>query len=87
MNKNILFFGAIVILVVVMGCAAPPKKAPERMIEEVPADKAVKAFLQKGREFEDKGDLVEALEQYKIVMTINPSNPVAMEARDGAHSG
>ena len=82
MKKIKFHVGVFVILVAVIGCAAPQKRAPGRMVEEVAEDKAVEAVLQEGREFENKGDLVAALEQYKIAMTINPSNPVAMEGRD-----
>jgi tetratricopeptide (TPR) repeat protein len=39
-------------------------------------------YLQKGREREDKGDMVEALKQYKLAMTIDPANK---EVIDGSN--
>ena len=35
-------------------------------------DSLVQAYLEKGREFESKGDLVEARKQYSLALTANP---------------
>ncbi len=41
---------------------------------EVVKEDLFKEYLQKGRDCEDKGDLVEALKQYKLAMTLNPAS-------------
>jgi len=48
-------------------------KLLEDMVE-VPGERFVNNHLQKGLEYEDKGDLVEALKQYKLAMTVSPGN-------------
>ncbi len=49
---------------------------------EVVKEDLFKEYLQKGRECEDKGNLVEALKQYKLAMTLNPANK---EVIDGSN--
>jgi tetratricopeptide (TPR) repeat protein len=49
-------------------------KNPLEKVVEVPEERFVKNYLQKGLEYEDKGDLVEALKQYKLAMTVSPRN-------------
>ncbi len=64
---------SIILVGPVIGCAPMVKKPLEKIVE-VPEERFVKNYLQKGLEYEDKGDLVEALKQYKLAMTVSPSN-------------
>ena len=59
------------------GCATLGKKSHEVAIENF-----FEEHLWKGRERENNGDLVGALKQYKLAMTVNPLN---QEAIDSAH--
>ena len=59
------------------GCAhfreETPKIAPEEQF--------LKNTLQKAAEHESRGDWVEALEAYKIALTLSPTNPKALDGR------
>jgi tetratricopeptide (TPR) repeat protein len=46
-----------------------------------PEDRFVDACLQKARHYEKEGDQVEALDQYKIALTVDPSRQEAIEGR------
>jgi len=70
--RKIQILVSIILVASVIGCA-PMVKLLENMVE-VPEERFVKNHLQKGMEYEDKGDLVEALKQYKLAMTVSPSN-------------
>ena len=75
MRKNTAFIW-IVLLVVALteGCALLPKRIEDKQL--------VQAYLQKGQECENKGDLVEALKQYKLALTVRPSDQMAIDNRD-----
>jgi tetratricopeptide (TPR) repeat protein len=54
-----------------VGCALPlTKKSPERISEE---------YLKTGEEYEQVGEWVEALKQYTLAATVNPSNQEIQE--------
>ena len=80
----------IVLVLSVIGCAQLMKKPPEKIVEvpeekppvEAPEEKFVKECLQKGRVYKDGGDMVAALKQYKIAMTVAPRNQEAIENRN-----
>ncbi len=83
----------IVLVVSVTGCAQLLKKPPGKIVEapeerppgkivEAPEERFVKECLRKGRVYEDKGDIVAALKQYKIAMTVDPRNQEAIENRN-----
>jgi tetratricopeptide (TPR) repeat protein len=77
MRKSLHLIYVIVLVATAIGCAAPVRK-PLKKIVEVP-EGIVKEYLQSGREYEDKGDLVAALKQYKLAMTVAPSNQEAIK--------
>lgn len=60
--------GIIVVLALTVGCAGMGKKSPARLAEE---------YTAKARAYEEQGDMVEALEQYKLVLTVDPDNQLA----------
>jgi len=66
--------GIIFLCVLVIGCAAigikPSQKTPQQLAEQ---------YLAKAQEYEAKGDLVEALEQYKLLLTVDPENQLAQD--------
>ncbi len=77
MRKSLHLIYVIVLVATAIGCAAPVRK-PLKKIVEVP-EGIVKEYLQSSREYEDKGDLVAALKQYELAMTVDPSNQKAIK--------
>lgn len=67
--KKLYFIYTLTLVVSVAGCATlgmgPRGISGEELHEE---------YMQKGGAYEVEGDLVAALEQYKLAMTVNPSN-------------
>ncbi len=66
-HKNVCA-GLGFLLVVLCGCQA--SQSPREM------DKQAKAYIQQAQAYESQGNLVEALEQYKLAQTIDPGEPV-----------
>jgi tetratricopeptide (TPR) repeat protein len=60
--------GVIVVLALVVGCAGMGKKSPAQLAEE---------YTAKAQAYEEQGNMVEALEQYKLVLTVDPDNQLA----------
>ncbi len=69
---------SIILVASVIGCASMVKNPLEKIVE-FPEEIFVKNYLQKGLEYEDKGNLVEALKQYKLAMTVSPRNQEVTE--------
>ena len=62
---------SIILLVVLLaGCAMVGSKSPEALAKD---------YTAKAQQFEKQGDLVEALKQYKLVLTVDPENQPAQE--------
>ncbi|MFP3911316.1 MAG: tetratricopeptide repeat protein [Desulfobacteraceae bacterium] len=63
-----------------IGCVTPAPKTPDlggpRLEETLAA-----AYLSKGEQLEEQGDLVSALEQYKLALTVDPLHPEAEKGR------
>jgi len=77
MKSKVGIIGIILLWAIVTGCTTglfttekPPQKTPKELAEP---------YLAKAREFEAEGNLVEALEQYKLVLTVDPDNQLAQE--------
>jgi tetratricopeptide (TPR) repeat protein len=66
--------GIIFLCVIVTSCATPgikpPRKTPQQLADQ---------YLAKAQESEAKGDFVEALEQYKLLLTVDPENQLAQD--------
>jgi len=62
--------GVILVLALAVGCAGLGKKSPAQLAEE---------YTAKAEALEAQGDMVEALEQYKLVLTVDPENQLAIE--------
>jgi tetratricopeptide (TPR) repeat protein len=77
MRKSQHLIYVIVLVATAIGCAAPVRK-PLKKLVEVP-EGIVKEYLLSSQEYEDKGDLVAALNQYKLAMTVDPSNQEAIK--------
>ncbi len=60
--------GIIVVLALAVGCAGMGKKSPAQLAEE---------YTAKAKAYEEQGEMVEALEQYKLVLTVDPENQLA----------
>ena len=74
MKSEAGIIGIIFLCALVIGCAAlgikPSRKTPQQLAEQ---------YLAKAQEYEAKGDLVEALEQYKLLLTVDPKNQLAQD--------
>ncbi|NIP22658.1 MAG: LysM peptidoglycan-binding domain-containing protein, partial [Phycisphaerae bacterium] len=58
------------LLVLLSGCAMMGSKSPEALAKD---------YTAKAQQFEKQGDLVEALKQYKMVLTVDPDNQLAQQ--------
>jgi len=70
MKNKAVIIGAIFLVVMIVGCAQFGTKSPAQLAKE---------YTAKAKEYEEKGDLVEALKQYKLVLTVEPENKLAQE--------
>ena len=74
MKTKAEIIGIILLCVLVTGCASlgigPSRKSPQQLADQ---------YLAKAQEYEAKGDLVEALEQYKLLLTVDPKNQLAQD--------
>ena len=62
--------GFLFLFAVVAGCAQAPTKPSADLPDQ---------YISKAQEFEARGDLVDALEQYKVALTVDPQNQLAKE--------
>lgn len=85
MRKNQTLICIIILTLSVVGCAVPAKKPPESIV--TPKESFLEDSLQKGKEYEVNGDLVKALKQYKVAMTINPSDQEALKGLNRVETG
>jgi tetratricopeptide (TPR) repeat protein len=68
-NKLRTFIGAILLAILMNGCATTgPGTAPK-----------TNKYIAQAQEYEAEGEILEALEQYKLALTVEPDNPVATE--------
>lgn len=84
MNKSECIVSFMVMIALASGCAPAIKKPPKEIVSlppEASKEKFVKEYLQRGLEYENREDLVEALKQYKLAMTVNPNNQEARQKR------
>ena len=72
MKTKIDILGIGLLFIFLSGCAQPTVKPPEPVTNQ---------YMVKAQEYEAKGDLVEALEQYKLALTVDPENQAAKEKR------
>lgn len=79
-NKGSIFIPLILLFLLVSGCASFQKI--NQKLAELPQKMYAREYLQKGRSYENKGDLVGALKQFKLAMTVSPSNQEAIKNRN-----
>lgn len=72
MKNKAGIISVVFLLVLVVGCATFGTKSPETLAKE---------YTEKAQQYEKKGDLVEALKQYKLVLTVDPANQLAQQKR------
>jgi len=70
MKIKAVIISVIFLIAFMAGCAQFGKKSPAQLSKE---------YTAKAQEYEEKGDLVEALKQYKLVLTVEPENQLAQE--------
>ena len=82
-KKNLFIIGVTLLIGFIGGCVNGPElPGLSFSFFDTPDKKIVKEYLQKGRAYEEKGELVNALSQYDLAMTVNPSDQKAVEGRD-----
>lgn len=62
--------GVLFIVAIAAGCAQVPTKPPKDLPDQ---------YISRAQELEAKGNLVEALEQYRVALTVDPQNKLAKE--------
>lgn len=67
-----IVIGIVLLGVFINGCVTPKGTAK-------PDPKLAVEYVAKAQEFEKKGDLPAALEQYKLALTVDPKNPTAQK--------
>jgi tetratricopeptide (TPR) repeat protein len=70
MNKKAGIIGIVFLIFLAVGCAVIGTKSPAELGKE---------YTAKAQEYEKQGDLVGALEQYKLALTVDPENQLAKE--------
>ncbi len=79
MRKGQYFIYIVVLITSFTGCTSLGEKYSMGIFEP-PKERFFRNSLRKGREFEQKRDMVAARKQYKLAMTVNPSSQEAMES-------
>jgi len=65
-------------MVIISGCVGAPE-IPFSFLD-TPEKKIMKAYMNKGQAYEEKGDLVNAFKQYDLAKTVDPSHQKAIES-------
>ena len=74
MKKIRVFILGVLIGVMIGGCAGIKEKFTGSKKKQL-----VQTYIRSGQEHENKGDLVQALKQYKLALTVDPKNKEAIE--------
>ena len=77
MKKIRVLILSVLVGVMIGGCAGIKEKFTGSKNKEL-----VQNYIQSGQDYENKGDLVQALKQYKLALTVDPKNKEAIEKRD-----
>ena len=78
MRNNMVLFWIVFVVAAAGGCAALGKKSPEKMVKGE-QEALVQTYLERGQEYEQKGELQEASKQYKLALAVSPQNQLAIE--------
>jgi tetratricopeptide (TPR) repeat protein len=70
MKNKAEIISVVLLLLLLVGCATVGTKSPETLAKE---------YTQTAQQYEEQGDLVEALKQYKLVLTVDPENQLAQQ--------
>jgi tetratricopeptide (TPR) repeat protein len=70
MKNKAEIVSVVLLLFLVIGCSTIGTKSPETLAKE---------YTEKAQQYEEQGDLVEALKQYKLVLTVDPENDLAQQ--------
>ena len=70
MKKSTAIISVVLLIILLAGCASMGRKSPEALAKD---------YIAKAQQFEKQGDLVEALKQYKLVLTVDPDNQQAQQ--------
>jgi tetratricopeptide (TPR) repeat protein len=83
MKKNSVLIWSILFVFILGGCSGTEEKfkkltKPIGKLTETKDKQLIQTFLDKGQKYENEGDLVEALKQYELTLTVDPQNKTAM---------
>ncbi len=81
MRYNRALFCLVLLLATAVGCANLGKKSLDKMFNKE-QEKLLETYLEKGQDYEQKGNLNEALEQYRLALAVSPQNQLALERRN-----
>jgi len=81
MRYNQVFFWLVLVVATAGGCAGLGKKPLDKMFNRE-QEKLLQTYLEKGGDYEQKGDLKEALKQYRLALAVSPENQQAIERRN-----
>jgi tetratricopeptide (TPR) repeat protein len=81
MRYNRTLFCLVLLLTTAGGCAGLGKKSLDKMFNRE-QEKLLQTYLEKGQDYEQKGDLNEALKQYRLALAVSPQNQLALEKRN-----
>ncbi|MBW1666950.1 MAG: LysM peptidoglycan-binding domain-containing protein [Deltaproteobacteria bacterium] len=80
-GKISLLVWVVTMVVLLSGCASIREK-PSPGLFKSPEDRYVEQCLAKAKTYEEKGDLIEALKNYKIALTVRPSSKEAIKGKN-----
>lgn len=72
MKNKAEIISVVLSLVLMIGCSTFGTKSPETLAKE---------YTAKAQQYEEQGDLVEALKQYKLVLAVDPDNQLAQQKK------
>jgi len=77
MKKSSVLIWGVLFVLMIGGCSGIQKKLENAT--ESKDKKLAQIFIEKGQKYENEGDLVEALKQYELTLTVDPQNQTAMK--------
>ena len=77
MKKSSVLIWSILFVLILGGCSGTQKKF--RNLTETKDEQLIRTFIEKGQQYENDGDLAEALKQYELTLAVDPQNQTAMK--------
>lgn len=81
MGKETRYFIILILMSALLSGCVPFVQSIRQTLFPTPEERFVTKSLQRGKALQERGEMAAALEQYKLALTVNPSNSEAMENR------